>query len=385
MAKEKFNKQVFKMKTFAFQQLFMNQLLKEKESFNVEISSSTICVNINESLLLVKVAVKKGNNKKNVEVELIKADNLYLKDLFLKIIENIEKSEAKHTISYHKESKLFCFEKSLIMDKKKLLTLLPNNEKLRLVKKQNSTYKVAEKGTNKIIEIIVSKQNKLIMKGDGTNTYFDLVKELLSKDIDKPEPTPLELEKVKEIKEVMPTEIKKEISKVETNDVKLSDLPTYVFDNEKEEKLMKLYLPNSYNKHTSDQFRNMLLQSIDNGKSNRKYIDYTMLVFSPLRALEGHLLLTLSYYLPKKYHVSGFSGMFISNRMEKKYQQYLSESLINYFEKAHRFYRENRHDLFHCSLNRTSDQKVINSLVESKGVIFTCLSLIDEYYNIIPK
>lgn len=159
------------------------------------------------------------------------------------------------------------------------------------------------------------------------------------------------------------------------------------------EEQYKIYMPNSYNKHT-DKLKKSLLKAVYNLNIDCQKYTCTDLVFEPLRALEGHIKLTLN----RDYKVSspnpyGNLSMFKYNHdndvvtlLEPTRQKVISiKDRVLYYEKAYKHIVMYRHKYFHWDYPDEFGQdetKQIDNVEDARQLIIDTLKLIDEYYTI---
>lgn len=152
----------------------------------------------------------------------------------------------------------------------------------------------------------------------------------------------------------------------------------------------KYYLPNSYDKHT-DKLKKSLLKAVYNLNVTSQEYTCTELTFEILRALEGHVKLTLlrdfKVKSPNKY---GTLTMFSFDEttdtaiLKEPVRTTVSDlKKIAYYEKAYKYIVIYRHKIFHWDYPDTLgvDETVqIENLDDAKKIIVDMLALIDEYY-----
>ncbi|WP_160680890.1 type II toxin-antitoxin system RnlA family toxin [Clostridium sp. C8-1-8] len=158
-----------------------------------------------------------------------------------------------------------------------------------------------------------------------------------------------------------------------------------------EEKFTKI-MPNSYDKHT-EKLKKSLIKSVYNLEATCQDLTCTDLIFEPLRALEGHIIITLSrdYGVTKPYkgNLSMFTYdedndivNFRKNIDEKKVRE--KNNKVYYYKKVYSHIVRYRHRYFHWNWNESlaSDQQTLhlNDIEVAKGIILDTLKLIDEYY-----
>lgn len=155
----------------------------------------------------------------------------------------------------------------------------------------------------------------------------------------------------------------------------------------------KLYLPNSYDKHT-EKLKKSLLRSVYNLNITSQEYTCTELIFEALRALEGHIKITLSRdYEIKSSKAYGNLDMFkydydneiasIKHNAKTKIQR--KNDKVDYYEAAYKHIVIYRHKYFHWDFPDEfgNDGTVqIDNVDEAKNLIKDTLTLIDEYYAI---
>jgi hypothetical protein len=176
--------------------------------------------------------------------------------------------------------------------------------------------------------------------------------------------------------------------------IDLDELPKTFNDNYKVdvkksdvEAQYEFYFPSSYNKH-SVKFKKVLHQGIYNLQLQGDMFEYSYLVFPALRAVEGHLKITMhSHNIPLGPN-SSFS-MFRRDpnggryRLEESYCNQINNTLkVKNLEDAYNFHQSQRHRLFHWADQNIpyDDTRIIENLGEAKGLITDAFSIIDQYY-----
>lgn len=159
------------------------------------------------------------------------------------------------------------------------------------------------------------------------------------------------------------------------------------------EEQFKYYLPNSYDKHT-DKLQKSLLKSVYNLNVNSQEYTCTELVFEVLRALEGHVKITLSRdYEVTSSNVFGNLDMFkydydnniASIKSKTKSKILRIKDRVAYYEKAYKHIVLYRHKYFHWDFpdDFGNDGTVqIDDIKDAKNLIKDTLKIIDEYYAI---
>lgn len=150
-------------------------------------------------------------------------------------------------------------------------------------------------------------------------------------------------------------------------------------------------MPNSYGKHT-DKLEKSLIKSVYNLEATCQELTCTELIFEPLRALEGHIIITLSkdcgVVKPYKGNLSMFTydedNDIVSFRKsidEDKVRE--KNNKVDYYKRAYRHIVRYRHRYFHWDWNEELSQDVtlhLDDIGVAKGIILDTLKLIDEYY-----
>lgn len=153
----------------------------------------------------------------------------------------------------------------------------------------------------------------------------------------------------------------------------------------------KSIMPNSYGKYT-DKLEKSLIKSVYNLEATCQELTCTELIFEPLRALEGHIIITLSkdYGVTKPF--ANNLSMFtydeendIVNFRKKIDEDKVREknNKVDYYKKAYKHIVKYRHRYFHWGWNEELGQDVTLHLEDvgvAKGIILDTLKLIDEYY-----
>lgn len=154
------------------------------------------------------------------------------------------------------------------------------------------------------------------------------------------------------------------------------------------EEQYKFYLPYSYDKHT-EKLKKSLLKAVYNLNVNSQEYTCTELVFEVLRALEGHIKITLyndfNITSSNKY---GTLNMFIYDDeseevlVKSKYKGLMKDK-AEYYKKAYKHIVIYRHSYFHWDYPSgfgIDETKQIDDIDEAKSLIRDTLSIIDEYY-----
>ena len=153
----------------------------------------------------------------------------------------------------------------------------------------------------------------------------------------------------------------------------------------------KSVMPNSYGKHT-DKLEKSLIKSVYNLEATCQDLTCTELIFEPLRALEGHIIITLSkdcsVVKPFINNLSMFTYNeendivnFRKNTDEEKVRE--KNNKVDYYKKAYKHIVKYRHRYFHWNWNAELGQDVtlhLDDVGVAKGIILDTLKLIDEYY-----
>lgn len=159
------------------------------------------------------------------------------------------------------------------------------------------------------------------------------------------------------------------------------------------EEQFKLYLPNSHDKHT-EKLKKSLLRAVYNLNINSQEYTCTDLVFEVLRALEGHIKITLNRdYEITSSKVYGNLDMFkydydneiasIKSQAKRKIKS--KNDKVNYYEKAYKHIIIYRHKYFHWDFPDEfgNDGTVqIDDIDDAKNLIRDTLKIIDEYYKV---
>lgn len=156
------------------------------------------------------------------------------------------------------------------------------------------------------------------------------------------------------------------------------------------EEQFRYYLPNSYDKHT-DKLKKSLLKAVYNLNVTSQEYTCTELAFEVLRALEGHVKITLL----KDYNVKSLSkhGTLTMFKFDEATDTITFKdpdrsiigniSKIEYFERAYKSIVIYRHKIFHWDYpNEFGIDETIQfeNLDNVKQIIVDILRLIDEYY-----
>lgn len=153
----------------------------------------------------------------------------------------------------------------------------------------------------------------------------------------------------------------------------------------------KCIMSNSFGKHT-DKLEKSLIKSVYNLEATCQNLTCTELIFEPLRALEGHIIITLSkdygIVKPFKSNLSMFTYNkdndivnFRNSADEDKVRE--KNNKVDYYKKAYKHIVKYRHRYFHWDWNEELNQDLtlhLDDVEVTKGIILDTLKLIDEYY-----
>ncbi|WP_017825438.1 type II toxin-antitoxin system RnlA family toxin [Clostridium botulinum] len=157
-----------------------------------------------------------------------------------------------------------------------------------------------------------------------------------------------------------------------------------------EQKYVNL-MPNSHDKH-NDKLKKSLIKSVYNLEVICQDLTCTELIFEPLRALEGHIIITLSQdcnvIKPYINNLSMFTFdrendivSFRKNSDEEKVR--VKNNKVDYYKKAYKHIDKYRNRYFHWDWHEDLGQDLTLHLDDvriAKGIILDTLKLIDEYY-----
>ena len=151
-----------------------------------------------------------------------------------------------------------------------------------------------------------------------------------------------------------------------------------------------LLLPKSHDKHPA-KLKKSLLKAVYNLNLDQQEYGCTELVFEPLRALEGHIKLTLlrDYAITcpnTKGLLSFFSYDSTSHTVTISSAQegtIATPAKIQYYKDAYKYYVEYRHKMFHWDYpdkveNDTTEQ--LDDIADAHRIIRDTLALIEKYY-----
>jgi hypothetical protein len=152
----------------------------------------------------------------------------------------------------------------------------------------------------------------------------------------------------------------------------------------------KMYLPNSHNKHT-DKLKKSLLKAVYNLNITSQEYTCTELTFEVLRAVEGHIKLTLlndyGVNSPNKYGtltMFSFDENTDTATLKEPVRSKVSDNKkIDYYEKVYKHIVVYRHKIFHWDYPDVLgvDETIqIENVEDAKNIIKDSLALIDEYY-----
>lgn len=157
-----------------------------------------------------------------------------------------------------------------------------------------------------------------------------------------------------------------------------------------ETEFVKLF-PNSHDKLPKD-ICNYLHQAVYNLHIEGDMYVTNYLVEPAIRPLEGLLKIALQENgLPIRQEEKDYDTFFVFKEKEFGYvlkEQYhvdsMSREMNRYLCKCYKFYRENRHTLFHWDnpVESIDTTRVITTVAEAQVIIRDTISLIDEYYSI---
>ncbi|MDK0789892.1 type II toxin-antitoxin system RnlA family toxin [Clostridium perfringens] len=154
----------------------------------------------------------------------------------------------------------------------------------------------------------------------------------------------------------------------------------------------KAIMPNSYDKHT-EKLKKSLIKSVYNLEATCQDLTCTELIFEPLRALEGHIIVTLSknYGVVKPYvnNLSMFKYIEEDDIIKFRFKEDENkvaekDNKVDYYIKAYKHIVKYRHRYFHWNWNEdlVTDKQTLHleDVEVAKGIILDTLNLIDEYY-----
>ena len=157
------------------------------------------------------------------------------------------------------------------------------------------------------------------------------------------------------------------------------------------EEKYKCILPHSHNKH-NEKLKKSLIKSVYNLESNSQDLTCTELIFEPLRALEGHIIITLDkdygIIKPYKNNLSMFKYDEETDKVSFRRLEYeeiikSKDDKIDYYKKAYAHIIRYRHRYFHWNWNSelAIDTTLhLDDVITAKQIINDTLNLIDEYY-----
>ncbi len=168
-----------------------------------------------------------------------------------------------------------------------------------------------------------------------------------------------------------------------TNEIKKMNESFYNFKSEEID--LKYYLPKSYNIFPHKLF--VILQPSLLEKPTYELQDYSMYIFPALRALEGSLKYLLAFYgieiniNNKKY---GNFVCFDGNtcKLQSKYRKIIenkNKNLVEYIENMYKYYKNNRHPIFHTN-SLLDEIKTVENYGEVRIYIKEILGLLDEAF-----
>lgn len=151
-----------------------------------------------------------------------------------------------------------------------------------------------------------------------------------------------------------------------------------------------LLLPKSHDKH-SEKLKKSLLKAVYNLNLDQQEYTCTELTFEVLRALEGHIKLTLlndySITSPNKH---GTLSMFSYNRdtgvvtLSTPCESTINDPVkIQYYKDAYKHYVVFRHKIFHWDYPddiSSDDTEQLENIEDVRGIIRDTLAIIDRYY-----
>lgn len=151
-----------------------------------------------------------------------------------------------------------------------------------------------------------------------------------------------------------------------------------------------LLLPKSHDKHTA-KLKKSLLKAVYNLNLNQHEYGCTELVFEALRALEGHIKLTLvrdySIKCPNKFGTLTFfsydSTAHIVNINAVQAAIISDATKLQYYKDAYKFFVEHRHKIFHWDYPdtvETDSTEQLDNIEDVHRIIRDTLALIDRYY-----
>lgn len=152
------------------------------------------------------------------------------------------------------------------------------------------------------------------------------------------------------------------------------------------------YFPNAKDK-LPEVIKRYLHQAVYNLQIDGEVYVANYLVESAIRPLEGILKIALQENgFPIKKEDKDYDTFFIFKEHDYGYvikEQFLQDNSVNkdiqkYLCKCYKYYRENRHTLFHWDnpLAEKDTSRIINTTTEAHGIIRDAILLIEEYYKI---
>lgn len=167
---------------------------------------------------------------------------------------------------------------------------------------------------------------------------------------------------------------------------------SYMMDISKEsiEEQYIALLPKSHAKH-SEKLKKSLLKAVYNLNLPQQEYTCTELAFEALRALEGHIKLTLTSVFgigpTSPYgHLSMFKyddDTHTVSIVQPNESKISDPQKIEYYKKAYKYYREYRHKLFHWDFPENilmDGTEQIDDVEDVKNIIRDTLKIIDEFY-----
>ena len=159
------------------------------------------------------------------------------------------------------------------------------------------------------------------------------------------------------------------------------------------EKQYKLFLPNSYDRH-SDKLKKSLLKAVYNLNIKNANFTCTELAFEALRAIEGHIKITFGRdYMIGPPNRRGALSMFRFNEetgvctLGESIRRLINNPLkVTYYEKAYKHLAIYRHKIFHWDYPDPDGFNVdetihIEEISRVHQIIKDTLGIIDEYYK----
>lgn len=154
----------------------------------------------------------------------------------------------------------------------------------------------------------------------------------------------------------------------------------------------RIYMKNSYDRIWSEKLKKCILQAVYDLNRDEDMFDYTELVFSAYRALEGHMrnvIREAGITIDKNFYIFDQGTTHMMSKYKNDVRAKISDlnkanAIIEYIENTYKYFGDKRHIYFHW-LNPDPTGRDITPIVrttnEARGMIKETLEYIDKYFE----